>query len=85
MVRCVCSTIHLVFYSLEAERLLDPNEIDVFVLHCVFLPKIQCALDRFLNAWNNHPVGTERNLRPKRLWFSSLFEPLGSISISCSS
>ena len=65
------------FYSLEAERLLDPsNEIDVFILHCVFLPKIQCVLDGFLNAWNNHPIRTERNLSPKMLWFSGLFEPL---------
>ena len=64
----VCSTFHSVFYSLEAERFIDPsNEIDAFVLHYVFLPKIQCALDGFLNACINHPIRTERNLSPKIL------------------
>ncbi len=37
--RCVASTYHEIFYYMEAKQLLDPeNEVDLFVLQCVFLP-----------------------------------------------
>ena len=55
--RCVCSIYHELFYSMEAIGILDPtNEIDFFVLQCVFLPRINKVLTEFLRAWNLHPV-----------------------------
>ena len=60
--RCVCATFHEVFYFLESQLLLDPvDEINLFVLHCVFLPIINHHLTTFMNAWNAHPVRTEHN------------------------
>ena len=60
--RCVCSTYYNLFYSLEAEGLLDPtNECYLFVLHCVFVPRINKTLKEFSWAWNVHPMRSERN------------------------
>ena len=58
--RCVCSTYHELFYSMEAVGVLDPdNDTDMFVLHCVYLPRINRSLDEFARAWNLHPIRTE--------------------------
>lgn len=36
----------------------------LFVLHYLFLNRIQEELDEFKGAWNNHQVSTERNETP---------------------
>ena len=55
--RCVCSTYHELFSSMEATGVLDPdNEVDLYVLHCVFMPRINKSLGEFTRAWNMHPV-----------------------------
>ena len=57
--RCVCSDYHQLFYALDV---LDPdNEDDLFVLQCMFLPRINKRLAAFAQAWNFHPLRTERN------------------------
>ena len=72
----VCSTYHSLFYLLETEHLLDPdNSTHLFVLHSVYLNKIQDALDEFVSAWNNHLIRTERNWSPKMIWNNGLFQP----------
>ena len=44
--RCVASTFHGIFYYMEEQQLLDPDsELDLFVLHCVFLPRINHSLE----------------------------------------
>ena len=49
--RCVCSTYHQLFYELEALGILDPvNENDLFVLYCIFLPRINRSLTAFSRA-----------------------------------
>ena len=66
--RCVCSIYHEVFYSMEATGILDPeSETDLFVLHCVYLPRIKKSLKEFARAWNMHPVRTERNWSPLQI------------------
>ena len=65
------------FYYMEDQFLLDINdEIHLFCLHYVFLPRINLALNLFKNAWNNHPLSTERNLSPIQLWISGLSRQL---------
>ena len=40
------------FRMMEEDEILDPlNEIDVYCLHLVFLPKIN---ESFQEGWNNH-------------------------------
>ena len=74
--RCVCSSFHEVFYFLEARDLLDPaDDSDLFVLHCVFLPAIVHHLQLFARAWNQHPVRTERNWSPRKMWINGVLDP----------
>ena len=66
--RCVCSTGHQLFYELETMGVLDLiDEHDLFVLHCIFLPRINRSLTAFSRAWNMHPLRAEGNRSP-RLW-----------------
>lgn len=71
--RCVCSSFHEVFYYLESQQLLDPdNENDLFVLHCIFLPIIEENLQSFCRAWNLHSVRTERHWTPRKIWINGM-------------
>ena len=45
-----------------------------FCLHYVFLPRINHSLSVFKDAWNCHPLSTERNLSPLQLWMAGLAE-----------
>lgn len=67
--RCVASVFYSTFKQLEEEEKLDPlNEIDLYCLHRVFLPRINAALDAFVESWNNHPISGERNFSPNQLF-----------------
>ena len=71
--RCVCSTYHELFYSMEGTGILDPvSEVDLFVLCCVFLPRINRSLTEFSSAWNLHPIRTARNLSPHQIMLNSM-------------
>ena len=43
------------------------SDWDMFVLHYLFLPRIEEELDEFKHAWNNHPVSSERNETPLQM------------------
>ncbi len=71
--RCVLSTYHEMFYEMEALGVLDPvSELDLFVLHCMYLPRIRKSLSDFCKAWNLHPLRTEHNWSPKKIWVNSI-------------
>ncbi len=71
--RCVASTYHTLFHSMEAIGVLDPdNEVELFVLHCLYLPRINHSLAEFLKAWNRHPLRTEHNWSPCKIWTNSV-------------
>ena len=57
----VCRTTYYeLFHSTEEFGVLDPdNELDIFTLHCLYLPRINNSLVEFLKAWNRHPLRTE--------------------------
>jgi hypothetical protein len=62
-----------VFRFLEEEQILDPlNDYHVCVLHYIFLPRINIALEEFVIDWNNHPISTEGNRSPNQLWHSGM-------------
>lgn len=74
--RCVCCSFHEVFYLLEAQYLLDPDsDPDLFILHCVFLRVINHHLSVFVKAWNRHPMRTERNWSPHKIWINGMIDP----------
>lgn len=73
--RCVCSTYHELFYSMEAVGVLDPtDDADLFILHRMYLPRIKKSLLEFSRAWNLHPIRTERNWSPRQIMVNSLIQ-----------
>ena len=67
------SYFYFLFYSMEAERILDPdNEIDLYALHFVFVPILQQQLDLFRLGWCKHRLRTEGNRTPHQLWIAGL-------------
>ena len=58
---------------MEATGVLDPdNEVDLYVLHCVFVPRINKSLGEFTRACNMHPVRTEKNWSPRQIMINSM-------------
>jgi hypothetical protein len=71
--RCVCSTYHKIFYSLEENNELDAdNDVDLFALHCMYLPLINSSLHEFAKVWNKHPIRTEKNWTPFKILTNSI-------------
>ena len=69
---------------MEAMHILDPiDEVDLFVLHCVYLPRINRSLKEFLRAWNLHPIRTERNWLPQQIMINSLVHESEVASSKC--
>ena len=48
------------------------NEMDLFCLHTTFLPRINSALDSFVESWNNHRVSTEQNRTPSQIFIEGV-------------
>ena len=66
---CVVKVFTKVFKKLEAEELLDPlNDVDLFCLHYIFMPKINKAISKFQTSWNRHSLSTEGNMSPYELF-----------------
>ena len=70
--RDVFSGCTILFYSLflhmEVEGLL--NELHLFCLHYIFIPRINESLSEFSRAWNLHPLSTASNHSPLQLWLA---------------
>lgn len=67
------SVFYYLLYSLEDNRLLCPNdELDLFALHYVFLPRINAHLDTFSQAYSRHRLRTETNYSPVQLWLQCM-------------
>ena len=70
---CVCSTYHELFYAMEALGALDPtSDEDLFVLHCVFLPRVNRSLKEFKEVGIFTQIRTERNWSPAQIMINSL-------------
>ncbi|XP_057311502.1 uncharacterized protein LOC130649269 [Hydractinia symbiolongicarpus] len=63
-----------IFYFMEQQEMLDPvNDVDLYALHSVFLPRINRACEEFVKQWNNHPLSTEGNRTPYQLWTQGMY------------
>ena len=61
------------FYQMEDQMILNiEDDLHMFALHYVFLKRVNHALTQFLEAWNNHPLSSCRNMTPMQLWISGL-------------
>lgn len=66
---CVISTYVQLFTYMEEEGILNAdNDADIFCLHYIFVPRINNSLLSFREAWNNHPLSSERNRSPLQLY-----------------
>ena len=69
MHRSVTVLFYKLFYYLEHHGLLDPiNELHLWALHYVFIPRINRSLQEFLNGWNHHPLRTASHKSPQQLF-----------------
>ena len=67
------------FYFLEHHGLLDPlNDMHLFALHYIYLPRINKAMEIFKEGWNNHGLRTMHNLSPRQLFVSGALQLQGS-------
>ena len=61
------------FYYMENCGILDPaNEVHLFALHYVYLPRIQRNLDLFTVGHNRGPLSTEHNASPEQLFIQGM-------------
>ena len=64
---------YYVFYYMEEAGYLDvSNEVNMFCLHYVFIPRINQHLEHFIKGWNDHPIRIARNKMPNQLCISGL-------------
>ena len=71
VVESVVTVFTALFLFLEGHNYLDPNnDLDIFCLHYVFLPRVQRMLDRFRQRFSFHSVSTLGNRTPRQLWAS---------------
>lgn len=64
-----------IFYEMENYQLLNiDDDIHMFCLHYIYLPRINRALEQFTEAWNNHPLSSCHNMSPIQLWIQGLSE-----------
>ncbi|XP_076081010.1 uncharacterized protein LOC143051900 isoform X2 [Mytilus galloprovincialis] len=70
---------YVLFYFMEDEGLLDPlDEIHMFSLHHVFMPKINEKLCIWREAWARHRLRTAKS-SPIRLWLAGqMNNPIGT-------
>ena len=72
----LCTVLYYrLFYYIEDVGLLNVNDdYHLYCLHYVFLDRINLSLQKFRNAWNNHPLSSEGNLTPFQLWTAGLIK-----------
>ena len=69
---CV-SLFYQIFYTLEDEGVLDPNnDIDLFALHFVYLPRICQQLETFRRSYSHHRLRSEGSMTPYQLWIEGM-------------
>ena len=73
MRRSVSSSFSTTFTEIETEGVLDPlNDVDMFCLHYIYLPRINRNLQEFQESWNRHSMSTEGSMSPCQMFFESL-------------
>ena len=63
------------FYFKEEQLLLDPlDEIHLYALQFIYLPRINRSINEFILEWNNHPVRTENWRTPLQVWIEGFYQ-----------
>ncbi|KAF5278246.1 hypothetical protein FQR65_LT15735 [Abscondita terminalis] len=73
--RVVTKPYKSLFMLMESENILDENdEVDLFCVKYVYLPRIRKSVREFVLQWNNHSLSTMNARSPLQLWNSSVLE-----------
>ena len=76
MARCISKLHHLILQHLnileENNELNIDDDVHLFCLHYIFLPKINMSIRAFKDGWNEHPMQSERGLSPSQLWLQGM-------------
>ena len=73
MHKCVTSLFYRLFYFMEQNDLLNPiDEKHLYALHYVFIPRINHALQHFMDGWNHHPIRTAQHKSPYQLFTAGM-------------
>lgn len=62
------------FVFMENRGILDiNNDVHLFCLHFVFIPRIRKHLSDFSNGWHHHGLSTEKGKTPMQIWIEGMF------------
>ena len=71
----VCHIFYYLFQTMEDSGILHRgNRLHMFVLHFIYRPRINKALESFYSAWNQHSMRTERNWSPLQIWTNGMLD-----------
>lgn len=69
----MCVSFYQLLYGLEDEGILDPSDnIDLFALHFVYIPRINQQLETFCRTYSHHRLRSEGNRTPYQLWIEGM-------------
>ena len=75
---CISIFYHL-FYFLEDAELLDPeNDVHLYCLHYVYVPRVNAALQMFCESWNQHPLTSCHSMSPQQMWTRGMLQNMHS-------
>lgn len=78
--RIVNSPFRNLFTFMENCAILDSmNEVHLWALHFVYLPRINMCLSEFVSQWNNHSLSSVQGRTPMQLWHSGMIQNIDSI------
>ena len=75
-----CSFVYQqLFQLMKREGILDPdNPLQVWCLHFVYIPRMNVALDKFVDGWNNHKVSGQGEKTPLQLYVQGIIQHRGT-------
>ena len=50
------------------------NAGHMYVLHYIYLPRINHVVASFISCWNNHPLRTANNWSPVQIWTNGMID-----------
>lgn len=74
---------HELFHHLEQCGELNPmNDLEMYCLHFIFVPRINEHLKKWQDGWNRHHIRTAGNRTPLQLYIMGLLRSNGSMGFS---
>lgn len=76
--RGLVNVYHELFTFLESEGIVDPdNDMHLWALHYIYLPRLNQDLADFCSQWNNHGLRTEGHRTPLQIFVQGCLQQQG--------